>query len=58
MRFSITEPASFIPLKIHFFKIFARTLPVFLRAFSNFTVPTEGYLEPPPHKKGVLFDVS
>ena len=54
----IWAPASFISLEKDFFAIFARTLPMFLRVFSNFTVSTEGYLGPLPHKKGVLFDVS
>ena len=43
-RFFISKLVSYILLKIEFFTIFARTLPIFLRAFPNFIVPTEGYL--------------
>ena len=35
---------SLILLKIDFFTIFARTLPIFLTVFPNFIVHTEGYL--------------
>ena len=35
---------SFILLKIDYFRIFARTLPIFLRLFPNFILLTEGYL--------------
>ena len=33
---SSSEPVGFILLKIDFFTIFARTLPIFLRVFPNF----------------------
>ena len=44
-RFFISKLVSFILLKMDFFTIFARTLPIFLRVFPNFIVPTEGYLQ-------------
>ena len=43
-RFFISKLVSFILLKMDVFTIFARTLPIFLRVFPNFIVPTEGYL--------------
>ena len=43
-RFFISKLVNFIVLKIDFFTIFARTLPIFLRVFPNFIVPTERYL--------------
>ena len=43
-RFFISKLVSFILLKMDFFIIFARTLPIFLRVFPNFIVPTEAYL--------------
>ena len=43
-RFFISKLVSFILLKMHFFTIFARMLPKFLRVFPNFIVRTEGYL--------------
>ena len=46
-RFFISKPL----LKMNFFIILARTLPIFLRVFPNFTVSAEGYLEYPPHIK-------
>ena len=45
----------FILLKMDFFTIFERTLPLFMRVFPSFTVSTEGYLETPPHKKWEFF---
>ena len=38
-----------------FLTIFTRMLPVFLRVFSNFTVSTEVYVRPAPHKKMEFF---
>ena len=43
-RFFISKLVSFILLKMDFIKIFARALPIFLRVFPNFIVPTKGYL--------------
>ena len=43
VRFFINKLVSFILLHMDFFTIFASTLAIFLRAFSNFIVPTEGY---------------
>ena len=40
---------------MNFFTIFARTLPIVLRVFPDFTVCTKGYLEFPPHKKLEFF---
>ena len=43
--------------KMDFFTIFARTLPIFLRVFPNFTVSKDDYLGPVPQRNGVLFDI-
>ena len=40
---------------MNFFTIFARSLPIILRVFPNFTVYREGYLESPPNKKLEFF---
>ena len=40
-------------LKIDFFTIFARTLPILTMDFPNITV-SKAYLETPPHKKFFL----
>ena len=40
----ISKPVSFILLKMDFFTIFARTLPIFLTVVPIFIVPAEGYL--------------
>ena len=44
VRFFISKLVSFILLHMDFFTIFASTLAIFLRAFPNFIMPTEGYL--------------
>ena len=40
---------------MNFLTIFARTLPIFFRAFPNFTVSTEGFLQSRPHEKLEFF---
>ena len=40
-RFFNSIVVSFILLKMDFFTMFAMTLPIFLRVFPNFLVPTE-----------------
>ena len=53
----VSKPTSCISLKMHFFTIYASTLHIFLRVFSNFTVSTKAYLGPLPHQNGVLCDI-
>ena len=43
-RFFISKLVSFILLKIDYFTIFVKTLPIFLRLFPNFILLTEEYL--------------
>ena len=54
-RFFISKPASFILLKNDFFTVFARRWPIFLKVFPNFTVSTEGILDPGLIKKWSSF---
>ena len=54
--FQAVKPTSSILLKINFFTIFARTLPVFLRVLPIFTAPAE--TQDPRHiEDGVLCDI-
>ena len=55
----VNRQGKFILLEMNFFTIFAKALLIFLRAFPNFTVSTEGLSWIPAVLKiGVLFDVS